>query len=306
MPTKPFEPLLYRELRKVEAKEIIEIASSLLQEEINYATNVFQRCQSSMVGVVADESLPILASYYHIVGMTDGIEVLISQSCAVPAIPLLRSSFEALLTIEYILEGDYRRRAFAWLVSYVRQRLGEYERLDPSHQNGKEFLSTFATDEISKFMSLPSFPDLAQAIQNLKSLLINNPNYQVADAEYQRIMNVRKRKPNWYSLYGGPSNLKELAKHLRRGAQYDILYRHWSSITHAGDLSNFLTQTKGGSPAFHPIRNSKEIRQVSSLASTFIIDATKQMVGKFRSGENSSLGKWYVNEIRNRYLALTD
>jgi len=56
MPTKQFEPLLYRELRKVEAKEVIEIASPLLQEEVNYATNAFQRCQASSTSA-KDEDL---------------------------------------------------------------------------------------------------------------------------------------------------------------------------------------------------------------------------------------------------------
>ena len=305
MPTKQFEPLLHRDLRKVEAKEIIEIASPLLQEEINYATNVFQRCQDSAANVAADEHLPVFASYYHVIGMTDGIEVLISQSCAVPAIPLLRSSFEALLTIEYILEGDYQQRAFAWLVCYVHNRLGQYEMLDPSRQKGKEFLVTFAADSVSKYMKLPSFPNLSQVIQNLKSLL-NNPNYQFADYEYQRIKSIRKRKPNWYSIFGGPSNLRDLAKHLNWGAQYDILYRSWSSIAHADDLSQFITQTKRGSSAFHPIRNHEELKLFSVIASSFILHATMKMIGKFRSGENASLGRWYVREARKRHLALTN
>lgn len=55
MPTKQFEPLLYRELRKVEAKKVIEIASPLLQEEINYATNAFQQCQASSTGAKGEE-----------------------------------------------------------------------------------------------------------------------------------------------------------------------------------------------------------------------------------------------------------
>lgn len=304
MPTKQFEPLLYRELRKVEAKKVIEIASPLLQEEVNYATNAFQRCQESAIGV-ADEHLPLLISYLHVIEMTDGIEVLVSQSCPIPAIPLLRSSFEALLTIDYILEADYRRRAFAWLVCYVRERLSQYEMLDPSHQKGKEFLSTFAADEVSKYMKLPPFNNLAQAIQNLQSLLTNNPDYQVADCEYQSLKSKRKRKPNWYSLFGGPSNLRDLARNLSRGAQYEILYRSWSRITHADDLSRFLTHTNEGSPAFRPLRNPEELKQVSKLASTFILDATKKMLGKFRAGEMTSLARWYVREARKRHLALT-
>jgi hypothetical protein len=304
MPTKQFEPLLYRELRKVEAKKIIEIASPLLQEEINYATNAFQRCQESAVGA-ADEHLPMLASYLHVIEMTDGIEVLISQCCPIPAIPLLRSSFEALLTIDYIVETDYQQRAFAWLVYYVHERLKQYEMLDPSHPRGKEFLTTLAADKMSEYMKLSPFPKLAQAIQNLKSLL-SYPNYQIANSEYENLKRRQRRKPNWYSLFGGPSDLRKLAGHLNRGAQYDILYRYWSQISHAGDLSRFLTKTSEGSPAFKPLRNPEELKQVSKLASTFILDSTMKILSKFRAGEMLNYTRWYEREAQKRLLALAN
>jgi len=304
MPTKPFEPLLYRELRKVDAKEIIDIASPLLQEEINYATNAFQRCQESAVGAAADEPLPVFASYHHVIGMTDGIEVLISQSCAVPAIPLLRSSFEALLTIEYILKEDCRRRAFAWLVCYFHDRLNRYEMLDASYQKGKDFLTALKTEGLGRYFNFPPELNISHAIQNLKSLL-NKPNYQVAENEYQKIKNTRKRGFNWYSLFGGPSNLRDLAGYLNRLASYDMLYRYWSSVVHAGDLSNFLAKTEKDSPALNVLRHPQELKQVTSFTSTLIIDATRLMIGKFRSGETSSFVRWYVSEIRESYLDLS-
>lgn len=302
MPTKPFEPLLYREFQKAAAKEIIDIASPMLQEIVNYSTNAFQRCQSSSKGS-PDEDLPVLVSYLHMIEMTDGIEVHISQSCPIPAIPLLRSSFEALLAINYILEADYKRRAFAWLVDYVHDRLAAYEMFDPAHPRGKDFFAILAADEISQYMKLPSFPDLPQAILNLQSLL-NKPNYQIAEAEYQSLKKARKRKPNWYSLFGGPSNLRELARHVGRGAQYDILYRYWSRITHAGDLSRYLTRTSKGSPSFKPLRNTEDIKLVSSIAASLILDATHKVLVKFRSGEEASYGEWYMKEVRNRFLSL--
>lgn len=304
MPTGPYEPLLYRELRKVEAKEIIEIASPLLQELVNYATNAFQRCQESAAAGAADEHLPILASYYHVIEMTDGIEVLISQSCPIPAIPLLRSSFEAILTIDYILEAEYRQRAFSWLVCYVHDRLSLYRMLDLSRPQGREFQTIFKADSVSRYMDFPTYPHLNEAIENLESLL-NEPNWQTANAEHLRLKKKWRRKPNWYSLFGGPGTLRELARHLNRGAQYEILYRSWSSITHATDISRILTSTKDGFPAFNPIRNHAELKQVSKLASTFMLDATKKTLGKFRSGEMASLKRWYKREARERHLALT-
>ncbi|MCA1554180.1 MAG: DUF5677 domain-containing protein [Chloroflexi bacterium] len=75
--------------------------------------------------------------YLHIIEMTDGIEALIAESCPIPAIPLVRSSFEARLSIEYILKADYQRRSLAWLLVYAHYRLNGYESLDPSTDRGQ-------------------------------------------------------------------------------------------------------------------------------------------------------------------------
>jgi len=49
-----------------------------------------------------DESYPVLASYLHIIPMTDSIEVLISNGRGAPASLLLRSAFEGKFTVGYI------------------------------------------------------------------------------------------------------------------------------------------------------------------------------------------------------------
>lgn len=302
MLTKPFEPILYRELAKASAKEFIDIASPLLQELVNYATNAFQRCQTSSSGK-PDEDLPILILYLHVIEMTDGIEVLVSQSCPLPAVPLLRSSFEAQLAIDYILETDYQRRSFAWLVAYAHDRLNQYEMLDHSQQKGKDFRSALSVDQVGPYMRLPSMPDLPKAIGNLQSLL-GKSDYQIVEAEYQNLKKTRKRSPPWYSLFGGPSSLRELANHVKKPLQYDFLYRRWSRITHAGDLSRFLTRSGKGDAAFKPLRNHEEVPQVSQLAASLILDATRKVLHKFRPGEVASMTRWYVREIKDQYLSL--
>ena len=133
MPTKPLEKLLYRELSKVAAKDVIEIASPLLQELVNFSTNAFARSASSSDGNT-DEDLAVLILYLHVIEMTDAVEILVSQSCPAPAQTLLRSSFEATLYLEHILEkeSDYVRRSLSWLVGYVHNRLEAYRLFSPS------------------------------------------------------------------------------------------------------------------------------------------------------------------------------
>jgi hypothetical protein len=292
VPTEPLESILYRDLSKVQAKPIIEIASPLLQELVNYSTNALVRCATSATGGV-DEDIAVLALYRHIIEMTDAIEVLISQSCATPAIPLVRSSFEALLSMEYILESDqhYVRRSLSWLVCYVHERLDMYERLDSSTTKGDEFKRSLASDTIASSVELPAVARIRELQQNLQVLLAK-PHLEPIESAFKS----HKRRPKWYQLFSGPSNLRELARHMNRSAQYDFLYRDWSRIVHARDALSFIARGR--------LRDSSEIKTVTNFVRYFLFEATRMVLAKFRPGEN--IGPWYIREVEPYALALRD
>jgi hypothetical protein len=296
LPTKPIEVLLDRDLARIKAQEIIEIASPLLKELINYATNVFGRSQTSTTGN-ENEDLPILILYLHMIEVTDGIEVLISQSCPAPAIPLVRSSFEALLYIEYILEADYVQRSLSWLAQYLRKRIETYELLDQSTPQGNEFRGALANEKHREVqnLTLPPQSDVQPAIANLQNLL-KKPQFQPIESEFNR----HRGKVPWYKLFNsGINNLRELAHHLKRGAEYDFLYRNWSLISHANDLSRFLGRTTDNASAFNRLRSPQEIKNVTSSAASFILAATHLVLSKFRHSEN--MQEWYKREIQKQF-----
>lgn len=297
MPSKPLDRVLYRELSVVQAKDTIDVACPLLQELVNYGTNALARCATSVTGRVEDD-LAILALYRHIIEMTDGIEVLLSHCCPIPAVPLLRSSFEGLLSMEYILEDEehYVSRSLSWLVVYAHQRLAMYERLDPSTPRGARFKSTFEDDQLSMNVPLPPAAEVQRAQANLQSLLAK-PHLQPVEAEYKR-----HRRPRLFQLFDGPANLHDLAAHLRRGAQYEFLYRRWSAIAHSQDLALFLDRAEDGGLAIGRLRDPSEVKQVASLAASFILRATRFILGKLRSGED--IRSWYGTEVRERYMAI--
>lgn len=299
MPTKPLKSILDRELSKAEAKELIELASPLLQELVNYSTNALVRCAT--IGNLSgreDEDVAVLALYRHMIETTDGIEVLLSQSCSTAAIPLLRSSFEALLSIEYILqnEADYIQRSLSWLVGYVHKHLEMYERLDPSTNRGRDAKSLFDKDKIASKMQFPPAADAQKPMRNLQTILAK-PHIQPIEAEYDKC-----KKPRWYALFSGPSNLRMLADYLRRGGQYEILYRDWSTTAHAQDFLPFMARTSKGERTIGRLRHIREFKQVASHASAFVLDATRHVLSKYRPGEN--LATWYKREVQEPYRAL--
>ena len=296
MPTKALETILYRDLSKVEAKDVIDIASPLLEELVNYSTNAYARCLTSASGE-ENEDLAVLMLYQHLVEMTDGVEVLIAQSCPTPAILLVRSSFEALISIEYILEADYARHSLSWFAGYVRQMLVSLKALDSSTTEGQDFQNAIQDDawlDSDIMTRLDSFElETSEDITNLHKLL-GKPQFQAIEEEFANYKRKRKRRPEWYQLFDGPTNLRNLARHVRRHAQYDFLYRKWSRITHAQDMSRFLNTR---------LRDGSVIKEVATFSSCFILDGTRRTLGKLRPGED--LGAWYKAEVQDRFRILT-
>ena len=247
---------------------------------VNYATNAFARCDTSASGK-DDEDLAVLMLYLQVIEMTDGVEVVLSQSCTGPAIPLLRSSFEALLSMEYILEKDYARRSHSWLADYAYMRLAAYEKADPSTPKGKDFQRDISLDRAGKYLSLPDIGAVDRAKDNLEKFL-SKPHLSPVVSEFSKF----KRRPHWYQLFGGPSNLRELARRLERHAQYEILYRYYSTAVHGHDMRFLQVTEHGGSALF--LRDTAPLAHIAGMAASWMLSATRLMLGKFRPGEDIS------------------
>ena len=124
MPTEPFQKIIWREMSIAQARPSIEVASPLLVELVNHASNALVRCQTAAPPKGNVDVAPF-ALYKHIIEMTDGVQVLMSQSCSWASVPLVRTSFEALMSMEYIFESaeNYALRSMSWLAQHLRNKL---------------------------------------------------------------------------------------------------------------------------------------------------------------------------------------
>jgi hypothetical protein len=295
MPTEAHHNVLYREFSLVQYKELNPSPTNLLQEVVNFGTNVFIRCLTS-AGEEENVHLAPLALYRQILELTDGIEVLVSNAAPSACFSLLRNSFESLLSLEFILEdnGKYETRSLCWLASYARDTIRVYSSLLPETQEGEKFLDSIKEDKFVRNFPLSPAEEVSKAINNLSNLLARDQFKEIV-TEYNR----HKREPKWYALFNGPKNLRYLARHLKRTAQYDILYHGWSMSAHAQDFRPFLAPGESGKGAIQGLRNFNAIPEVTTFAVTFIIDATLLLISKFRPGENWS--SWYFREVKDGY-----
>ena len=171
MATDPLQPILYRELSVTQAKELLKEITPLLEELVNYGTNALVRCATS---TKSDENVDLacLFLYRHILEMTDAVDVLTSNSCAVPSILLLRSSFEALIALDFILEADdlYSQRSLSWIYCYACDQINTYELLDPNTERGRNYQISIDKDKFFDKATMPIIGEerIQNAIENLQ------------------------------------------------------------------------------------------------------------------------------------------
>lgn len=296
MPTNSFQPFLERDFAKVSAKPIIDVASPLLIEVVNHATQACRRCdvragQDAASGQSGEHLSPLML-YMHIIEMADGLEVLVSNSCSGPAVPFLRSMLEALLSLEYMFQEDYKRRSLCWLCSYIHKRIEGYELLDSTTNRGKELRKVLKKEGSYGSGGYSSSSIRARLQKVLASELAT------IEQEYKSQKKAQNRNPHWYSLFGGPKNLRDLAAKVSKVGYYDLLYRGWSSIMHVTDASRFLGKTSEGAPAFHQMRYPENLKDYTWLGVNFVVISTAMIIQRFRPGED--LSPWYNTEVKPR------
>jgi len=193
--------ILNRAQAEADAKDLIDIASPLLKELVDYSTQAYMRCMHA--GDTSFEDLPAFVLYLHMMEMTDGIQVMISHSCCEPVVPLTRSSFEAFISLRYLLQDDYERRCLCWLYCDLMERKRVEKMLDPESEQEKELRRI-----LSKELKDVEIPTLSHEQLNYIRRSVKDPHFAPITQEYERLKKKEKvKRPPWHRLFGGPSDV---------------------------------------------------------------------------------------------------
>ncbi len=284
MPTTPPSDLLDREWSRAKVADAIEVAVPLLQEVVNYGVAAFTRCFPALQD--GDYHFAVLMPFKHVLEMTDAVQILIEAGTSGPAQLPLRSAFESLLTIEYIVEADTERRAYAWLAAQAQREIvklwtvrSRHPDLDARPERTDEHLVT-----LQRRLERPGWKEA---------------NDRLLSAAARRMRRRGRFHPvEWFMLGDGPMSRAELATRLKRAKEYDVLYRQWSGVVHGNDLEDNLVKGPGQQVVVRRLRLPANFGIVVSLAVTMTYDAISRVLLFYRPGEELSLRAWYVRELQ--------
>ncbi len=276
----PQREILDPERAKLDSKDLIETACPLLRELVNlgtYAARIALECprQEEL------PAFPLMASFLHVVELADALEVLIQESCAWAGAPLCRSMFEALLAFEYIAGSEATPRAAAWWVGTMHARVDYIRRIDPRTAQGQDFLIQVSADKSLAGWGIMPVEHIDRFNSSVEDF-VKRDEYVEAEAEYQRLSTERRgRLVPWYALFGGPTTIRDLARYVKRGAQYEVLYRQWSQIVHPENLTRWILTNTAGPPAVNRLRDPKVLHDIAFYTANFVAEGIADLMEWF-------------------------
>lgn len=298
----PFDHFIPRQIDDKELEKILNAFSWGLDKVVDFGSNLVKWDIETARG--HDDNLPITLSLRHFLDLIDGTSILIKKASADPAKLLLRGALETYFGLEYLFEKDTQQRCMAFLVWHAHKKLKTYKRLDNSTQQGKQLEQAIKKDQLLTDFSLPTIPGLADAINNLESLL-RLPLYQQAETEYQRLVTQGEKNPAWYQLFNGPDNICELAKRLNLSSLYEVLYREWSGPTHGTDIiQGKILPNATKTVDFVQIRYAKDAQSIVSWGMTLSLRTFQTFIKNRLPDKEEDYKKWYLT-IRELYQRVT-
>jgi hypothetical protein len=285
-------------------KEHFSETSEFLRDLVNYGTNLVIRAYRTSERTLTDIVVCTCVLKHSIV-MLDAIEILVSHGALLAAHNPARSLLETLLYLTWILEKDTEKRTRQFWVGHLRREMMWAKRAvpgTPEHGAFKDILSSLSMTKDTAGMTALQTEAARQAAQ-LEAKLKSSENDPI-NKEFDRL-NKGKYDPHWYSLFGGPSSIGQLAKEAGMEREYKILYSGMSEITHGSAFrKHFKVEDKG--LVFEPIRQPEDIKQFLTLVVSLAIKTYSALLTKYRPGELTNFSKKYLAEWKPQIARIKD
>jgi len=305
MATRPNDDLIVRIIENPDIKALLVHFSLLIDEIVNFGSLVFEWTFERVHK--GDHHLVAFSFYRRSLELLDTIAILIKYSNVSPCKLILRSLFEMLLSLEYMTQRDIEKRGKDYLICLKHKELDFLKKHLSGDPLQREFSQKIAEDELLKGIAIPFNPNIEEGIR-IKENLINCGPYSDSENSYQATKLRMKGNPRWwFNLHDGPKDICNLAKKMKRPAQYEILYRNWAGYAHGTGSMDKQVEIEGRDGISIPqLRSPEDADFVTFMAVSYGLAIIQTMIREYTKEKEPEFARWYATEIRADYLGLKE
>jgi hypothetical protein len=281
---------LFRELIRVPFGPQME----LLDQLVNYGTNLIPRCYESSVKGIPD-AVTIGSFLKHAVTVLDAISILAKEGATWSCLPHLRSLFEIDLYLRWVFKEDFERRTTAYFVWELRRKrywLRCYLHGTPEQLAHTEHMKGSLGENIAPPHSQA---ELAKAIAH-EDKRLDAVEVAAINSMFDRMAKNSGNDLEWFAPFG-PRSIRALAESLGEGGNYKVFYSHFSNVSHGLSFPQQLHfKASERQLIFDHIRTVDSLDQVLRLTFTFTIKIYREVLAHYRHGELDAFSRKYSGE----------
>ena len=302
MPDEPNTGILDRTLFRTQIGKFFADQLALLEQVVNYGTNLVPRCFNSSDRGVAD-TVAVVSFLKHAVTSLDAIYILAREGAALSCFPHIRSLFEIDLYLRWIFQEDFERRGSAYFVWNIRKKRywlrcyldGTPEQAaHTAHMEGSPGEDTV-------------IPHTQEEIQNaidLENSRLDAPEVAGVNALFEPLMATSGKDVEWYRPFG-VNSIRDMAIRLGDEGMYKVFYAQYSQATHGLSLEQQLHfNATEREVVFDHIRTLQSVDEIFRMTFNFAFKIYRTMLEKYRPGELDAFRRKYLEEWRARFRAI--
>ena len=303
------EPLLDREPTRREIEAQLGPQLKLLEDLADYGVLQLKRCFVKSEREIEDVVV-VLILFRQVLVALDSVSVLLRNGATYAANLPLRSLFEAVWALEWML---HKEPGLAWkrfYVAFLRQNRQWSRRVISGTEENRAMLNAvrveypgFGKDKY------PIEEDAREAVADIDRVLLTDELADV-DEEFTAVAERRGYEPQWYQVRNpgdtkAIGSIRRLARGLGHEVQYDYLYGPMSAAAHGTEFLKHVKLDVSGA-VIEPVRSGEGFATTYSLTGTVTLRAFRMLLAKYRPAESRQLDQKYVRDWRDRLMKMPE
>jgi hypothetical protein len=291
-----FRGLLHREAAISDAKRAFSEQLKVLNDVVNYGTNLIPRCFNSSEKTLKDiVILGVLTR--QVIAMLDAIEILVSNGAVYASDLQARALLEATVSIDWILQGEIEKKANYFYVHDLRKRRRWAQVAQPGSAEATAFAAVApglasldnpniierakeAVDEIDRVLSQPEFHNITRVFDEWRG--------------------SSKSDRHWYRPLGIKS-VSGMMDAVGRSAEYIVFYSHWSGTMHSSNFGQHV-EIGEGKVTFKNLRLLSGFQALFQFSLACAFHTYRKILDLYRPGELRVFNTKYLERWRTAFI----
>jgi len=296
---KPLNAIIDREIARALVKSNHSETNDLLIDLVNYGSNLIARAFDQSSKNLSDS---IIIGHFtkSAVAALDSIQIGFCEGSYLTIKLASRALLEISFQLEWVLKSDTEKRSKQFYVSLLRRKKRLNRLYTGSDSASQELFTQFRNRGFNDPNTLLSskiseISEQNNAIDNI----LSKPEYDQINQDFDSVQ-TRNFDKNWYSLYGGPNTIRQLAKRLDKMVEYDVMYSSYSQYMHSSHFEKNVS-FDSESIIFENIRDVENSLLDINFSCSMIFRVYRMITQKYLPSESEQFSLKYIQDWRDSY-----